>query len=438
MISRYSLPEMAELWSDQARYATWAMVEVLASTAQQRLGRVPDRALADIRRAPAPSAARVAELERERDHEVLSFLAAFCEGIPDDSARWVHLGMTSYDLVDTALGHTLARACDLLLRSAARLRGVLADKAVEHWDVVCIGRTHGMHAEPTTFGHKLAGFAFAIDRSVQRLTAAREQVAVGTISGSVGTYALIDPFVEQYVCTELGLGVEPAPSQVVARDRHAQLLQAVATLGACVEQIATEVRLLSRSEVREVEENRTAAYQGSSAMPHKRNPTTSERLTGLARLLRGYEATMLENVALWHERDLSHSCVERVVVPDAMSVAHYQTTTAADLVTALEVFPERMRAAIGQTNGLAYSSAVLADLLERGAERERAYRAVQAAANGAIRADGDFATLLAAEGIEVGPLRPERYLVHHDVILKRLETLRDSRSENSRSENSGH
>jgi adenylosuccinate lyase len=425
MISRYSLPEMAELWSDQARYATWAKVEVLASQAQAMLGRVPESALADIRGAQVPSAARVAELERERDHEILSFLAAFCENIPNDSARWVHLGMTSYDLVDTALGYSLARACDLLLRAAARLRGVLADKAVKHWDTVCIGRTHGMHAEPTTFGHKLAGFAFAIDRSVRRLEAARKEVAVGTISGSVGTYALIDPFVEEYVCAELGLGVEPAPSQVVARDRHAQLLQAVATLGVCIEQIATEVRLLSRSEVREVEESRTVGYQGSSAMPHKRNPTTSERLVGLARLLRGYAGTMLENVALWHERDLSHSSVERVVVPDAMIVAHYQTTAAADLVAALEVFPERMRAAIDQTNGLAYSSAVLADLLEGGIERERAYRAVQAAANGAISGGEDFGTLLMMEGIDIGPLQPERFLVHHDVIFNRLETLRD-------------
>ncbi len=425
MISRYSLPEMAELWSDQARYATWARVEVLASAAQSILGRVPVSALADIRRARVPSAARVAEIERERDHEVLSFLAAFSEGIPDGSARWVHLGMTSYDLVDTAMGYNLARASDLLLRAAQRLRGVLADKAVEHWDTVCIGRTHGMHAEPTTFGHKLAGFAFAVDRSVWRLEAAREAVAVGTISGSVGTYALIDPFVEEYVCAELGLGVEPAPSQVVARDRHAQLLQAVATLGACIEQIATEVRLLSRSEVREVEESRTGGYQGSSAMPHKRNPTTSERLVGLARLLRGYAGTMLENVALWHERDLSHSSVERVVVPDAMIVAHYQTTAAADLVAALEVLPERMRAAIDQTNGLAYSSAVLADLLEGGTEREQAYRTVQAAANGAIFDGGDFGTLLKAEGIDFGPLQPERFLVHHDMILKRLETLRD-------------
>jgi adenylosuccinate lyase len=425
MISRYSLPEMGELWSDQARYATWAKVEVLAAEAQALLGRVPESALADIRRAHVPSAARVAELERERDHEVLSFLAAFCEDIPDGSARWVHIGMTSYDLVDTALGYGLARACDVLLRAAVRLRGVLAEKAAKHWDTVCIGRTHGMHAEPTTFGHKLAGFAFAIDRSVRRLEAARKEVAVGTISGSVGTYALIDPFVEEYVCAQLGLGVEPAPSQVVARDRHAQLLQAVAALGVCIEQIATEVRLLSRSEVREVEESRTAGYQGSSAMPHKRNPTTSERLAGLARLLRGYAGTALENVALWHERDLSHSCVERVVIPDAMIVAHYQTTAAADLVEALQVFPARMRAAIDQTNGLAYSSAVLADLLEVGAERERAYRAVQAAAVGALSGGVDFGALLRAEGIDIGPLRPERFLAHHDVIFKRLETLRD-------------
>ncbi|MFI9808913.1 adenylosuccinate lyase [Streptomyces sp. NPDC052301] len=420
MIPRYARPEMAELWTDQARYTTWAEVEVLASEAQTLLGRVPQGALEDIRRARVPSAAHVAELERERDHEILSFLAAFCEDIPDDSARWVHLGMTSYDLVDTALGHTLARACDLLTGATAQLRGALVDKALEHWDTACIGRTHGMHAEPTTFGHKLAGFAFAVDRSVRRLKQAREQVAVGTISGSVGTYALIDPFVEEHVCARLGLGVEPAPSQVVARDRHAQLVQAIATLGACVEQIAVEVRLLSRSEVREVEEPRTAAYQGSSAMPHKRNPTTSERLSGLARLLRGYAGTMLENVALWHERDLSHSSVERVVLPDAFTVAHYQVTAAADLVRGLQVFPDRMREAIDHTGGLAYSSAVLADLLESGSERERTYRMIQDAANGE-----DFLTLLRTEGVEAGLLGPERFLVHHDVIHKRLENLRE-------------
>ncbi|MER5470008.1 adenylosuccinate lyase [Streptomyces sp. NPDC002685] len=421
MISRYALPEMAELWSDQARYTTWARVEVLASEAQALLGRVPDSALADIRRARVPTAAHVAELERERDHEILSFLAAYCEDMPDDSARWVHLGMTSYDLVDTALGHTLARACDLLTDAAGRLRTALVDKASQHWDTACIGRTHGMHAEPTTFGHKLAGFAFAIDRSIRRLTDAREQVAVGTISGSVGTYALIDPFVEEHVCAALGLGVEEAPSQVVARDRHAQLVQAIAALGACVEQIAVEMRLLSRTEVREVEEPRTAAYQGSSAMPHKRNPTTGERLTGLARLLRGYAGTMLENVALWHERDLSHSSVERVVLPDALTVAHYQVTAATGLVQGLHVFPHRMRAAIDQSGGLAYSSAVLADLLEAGSERERTYRTIQDAAN-----SEDFLAGLRAQGIETGPLTPERFLTHHDVIRKRLDKLLDS------------
>jgi adenylosuccinate lyase len=416
---------MADLWSDQARYATWARVEVLASQAQALIGRVPESALADIQRARVPAAERVAQIERQRDHEILSFLAAFCEDIPDESARWVHLGMTSYDLVDTALGHTLGRATDLLLHAARRLRRVLAERAAEHWDTVCIGRTHGVHAEPTTFGHKLAGFAFAVDRSVVRLRAAREAVAVGTISGSVGTYALIDPFVEKFVCGELSLGVEQAPSQIVARDRHAQLVQGVATLGACVEQIALELRLLQRTEVREVEEQRTMAYQGSSAMPHKRNPTTSERLCGLARLLRGYAGAMLEDVALWHERDLSHSSVERVVLPDAMMVGHYQATAAAELIETLVVHKDRMRAAIDQTHGLVFSSAILTDLLGNGAEREMAYRAIQSAADRSIESGDDFATVLSEAGIDTGTLRPERFLVNHDVILSRLEALRE-------------
>lgn len=425
MIPRYSLPEMAELWSEQTRYATWVRVEILAAQAHTTLGRVPESALADIRRGPVPLVSEIANHERQRDHEVLAFLAAFCEKIPNDSARWVHLGMTSYDLVDTAMGYILSRATDLLLQASKRLQDALSDKAVQHWDTLCIGRTHGMHAEPTTFGHKLAGFAFSVHRSIQRLEAAREAVSVGTISGAVGTYALIDPFVEQYVCRELGLGVEPAPSQVVARDRHAQLLQAVATLGSCIEQIATEVRLLARTEIREVDEPRTVGYQGSSAMPHKRNPTNSERLVGLARLLRGYAGMMLEDVALWHERDLSHSSVERVAVPDAMTVAHYQASAAADLISALEIFPERMRAAVDQTNGVAYSSLVLANLLESGTERETAYRQVQAAASDAIASGSDLVTLLRSRGVHTDTPRPERFLIHHDVIFNRLEALRD-------------
>ncbi|HET9142293.1 adenylosuccinate lyase [Actinophytocola sp.] len=425
MIPRYALPEMAELWSDQARYETWTKVEVLATEAQVRLGRVPEHVLPDVRAARVPPAARVAEIERERDHEVLSFLAAWCEDMPDESARWVHWGMTSYDLVDTALGHTMARSADLLIGAAKRLRRVLADRAVEHWRTVCIGRTHGVHAEPVTFGHKLARFAFAVDRSVERLTAARAVVAVGTISGSVGTYALIDPAVERQVCERLGLGVEPAPSQVVGRDRHAQLVSAVAMLGSCVEQIALELRLLQRTEVGEVQERRTIAYQGSSAMPHKRNPTTSERLCGLARLLRGHAYAVLEDVALWHERDLAHSSVERVALPDSLMVGHYQVTKAAELVETLEIYPDQMRSNIDHTNGLVYSSAVLAGLLEDGMEREKAYRVVQAAADRAARSDVDFATALGEHGIDAGELRPERFLARQDVILTRLETLRE-------------
>ncbi|MEU0162925.1 adenylosuccinate lyase [Streptomyces sp. NPDC006261] len=425
MISRYALPEMAELFSDRFKYETWVRVEILASEAQARLGRVPQEAVEDMRRARVPLASRVAEIEKERDHEVLSFLAAYCEDIPDSSARWVHLGMTSYDLVDTSLGFTLARATDLLTEAARRLRRVLVSKAFGHWDTAMVGRTHGVHAEPTTFGHKLGGYAFAVDRSIRRLAAAREAVAVGTVSGSVGTYALIDPAVEKYVCEALGLGVEPSPSQVVGRDRHAQLLQAVAALGACIEQIALELRLLQRTEVREVEERRSSAYQGSSAMPHKRNPTTSERLCGLARLLRGYANMSLENVALWHERDLAHQSVERVILPDSLLVGHFQATRAADLVESLTVHPDRMRAHIDQTDGLVYSSSLLAELLSEGVEREEAYRSVQAAADRTIATGDHFGESLKAGGIDPGDLRPERFLVNHDVIRNRLEQLRE-------------
>lgn len=423
MIPRYALPDMADLLSDRSRYATWVRVEILVGEAQALLGRVPDQAVDAMRAARVPTPARVAELERERDHEVLSFLAAYCEDMPADAARWVHLGMTSYDLVDTAQGAMLACATDLVSAAARRLRSVLARRAIEHWDTVCVGRTHGVHAEPTTFGHKLAGFAFAVDRSLRRLAAARAAVAVGTVSGSVGTYSLIDPSVERYVCDRLGLAVEPAPSQVVARDRHAELVTAIAVLGACVEQLALELRLLQRTEVREVEERRTVAYQGSSAMPHKRNPTTSERLCGLARLLRGYAAPVLEDVALWHERDLAHSSVERVALRDSLLVGHYQVSAAADVVETLTVHSDRMLANLAHTKGLVHSSAVLADLLATGMAREQAYRAVQAAADRSVETGEDFGIALLAGGIDVGPLRPDRFLDNHHVIRERLEAL---------------
>jgi adenylosuccinate lyase len=425
MIPRYVRPEMAEIWTDEARYASWARIEVLAAEAMADLGTIPAYALDGIRQAPVPTPARVIEWEKTRDHEVLSFLAAFCEQMPPTSAAWVHLGMTSYDLVDTALGHTLGQASELLIAAARRLRSALADLALSHWATVCVGRTHGVHAEPTTFGHKIAGFAFAIDRSVSRLTSARDAVAVGTISGAVGTYSLVDPAVERYVCAKLGLGIEPAPSQVVARDRHAQLVQAIATLGACVEQIGLEFRLLQRTDVAEIEESRTIAYQGSSAMPHKRNPTNSERLCGLARLLRGYASTVLENVALWHERDLAHSSVERVVLPDVFAVAHYQVTLATDVVRTLAVFPDRMRAAVGRTRGLISSSAVLAELLQRGVERERAYRTVQRAAAETV-ATGRTLREFFGDEVPTTVWEPEWFLRNHHEVLTRLKELHDS------------
>jgi adenylosuccinate lyase len=426
MIARFSLPEMADLFTDEARYATYARVEVLATEAQVELGRVPEEALVDMRRAPSPRPERVAEIQKDRDHEVLSFLTAYTETMPPSSARWVHLGMTSYDLVDTALGHTLARAVDVLGGAGRRLRRILVERALEHFDTVMVGRTHGVHAEPTTLGHKLGGYAFAVERSLRRLDAARKAVAVGTISGAVGTYALIDPYVEEYVCAELGLGVEPSPTQVVSRDRHAQLLQAVALLGACVEQIALELRLLQRTEVREVEERHTAGYQGSSAMPHKANPTTSELLCGLARLLRGYASTALENVALWHERDLAHQAVEKVLLPDALTAAHFQLSTAAQVLEHLVVHPDRMRAQLAATHGLVCSSTVLTQLLENGVERDRAYRAVQAAAKRTAEYGHNFGDTLREEGVEAAARAPEDFLANHHVIHSRLESLRDA------------
>jgi len=418
---------MGALWTDEARFATWVEVEVLACEAHAKLGIVPEDDLAAIREGVAPSPARVAEIERETNHDVIAFLTAFAESIPVDAARWVHYGMTSYDLLDTALGLTLGRAIDIILARADRLVAVLASRAEEHWDTLCVGRTHGVHAEPTTFGHKLAAFAFAVDRSRTRLRSARAAVAVGSISGAVGTYSNIDPFVEAYVCEQLGLGVEPVATQVVARDRHAELLTGVAVLGAAVEQIGLEVRHLQRTEVREAEEPFTAGQKGSSAMPHKRNPILSERICGLARVLRGNAVVGLENVALWHERDISHSSAERVVLPDSLIAADYQLSLAVRVVEGLRVFPERMRANLDATGGLVSSSQVLLLLVDRGMARDDAYRVVQSAAMRTWESGVDFRTTLAEEGVEVpaDAFDPARFLARHDTVRDRLKALVD-------------
>jgi adenylosuccinate lyase len=425
VIPRYTLPAMGALWTEEGKLATWVQVEVLACEAHAQLGVVPAADLAAIRAGTPPTPQRVAEIERLTNHDVIAFLTAFAATIPGDAARWVHYGLTSSDLVDTAQAVTLTRSADLVLAAADRLVAVLRERALEHWDTVCVGRTHGVHAEPTTFGHKLAGFAFAVDRGRRRLREARDGVAVGSISGAVGTYASVDPFVEAYVLERLGLQAEPVPTQVVARDRHAGLLCALAVLGAAVEQIGLELRHLQRTEVREVEEPFGSGQKGSSAMPHKRNPILCERVCGLARILRGNAVVALENVALWHERDISHSSAERVVLPDSLIVAHYQLDVARRVVEGLAVFPERMRANLDATAGLVFSSQVLLALVDAGAARDDAYAVVQAAAMRAWETGSDFREALVAAGVDLPDevFDPRRFLRHHDVVRRRLEAL---------------
>ena len=426
MIDRYTLAEMGALWTDEAKLATWVEVEVLVCEALAELWVIPDDDLAAIKQGQPPTPERCAEIERETHHDVIAFLTAFRETIPSaDAARWVHYGLTSSDLLDTALAVRLARAADLVLAEATGLVTALKARALAHWDDLCVGRTHGVHAEPTTFGHKLAALAFAVDRGRHRVRAARSAVAVGSISGAVGTYAHLDPSVEAYVCGQLGLGVEPAPTQVVARDRHAELLCALALLGAAVEQVGLEIRHLQRTEVREAAEPFGAGQKGSSAMPHKRNPILCERICGLARILRANALVGMENVALWHERDISHSSAERVVLPDSLTAAHYQARIATRVVEGLEVDAARMRANLESTGGLVYSSQVLLALVERGMGRDEAYKLVQSAAMRTWATGIGLREALIEEGVDfpVDALNPARLLTHHDVVRARLEAL---------------
>ncbi len=381
MIPRYSLPEMAVLFTDEARMGLWLEVELLAVEAWANLGVVPAEAAAACRsRAPKVTAELVAavdERERVTDHDVAAFVDVVQDAIGQPEGSWVHYGLTSSDVVDTALCATLTRAADLLVEAADGLVAVLKARATEHIGTVMAGRTHGMQAEPTTFGAKLALWCLQVDRDRQRLQRARQQVAVGKLSGAVGTYANIDPAVEAHVCGALGLTPVPA-TQVVARDRHAELLWACASAGATVETIATEIRHLARTEVGEAEEPFGRGQKGSSAMPHKRNPILSERLCGLARLLRGYLGAGLEDVALWHERDISHSSVERVALPDALLLTYYMLRRCTGLVDGLVVHADRMRANLLEASfGLVFSQPVLLGLVAGGLSRDAAYRIVQ-------------------------------------------------------------
>ncbi len=384
MIPRYALADMTRLFTDEARLASWLEVELLAVEGWAGIGVVPPDAAATVRaRAPRVTPELVAAVSRREEvtnHDVAAFVDVVQDAIGPPEGGWVHYGLTSSDVVDTALCMTLTRAADLLVEDAGALVAVLKRRAEELIDAPMAGRTHGMHAEPTTFGVKLALWCLQADRDRSRLRAARKAVAVGKLSGAVGTYANVDPRVEAYVCKVLGLVHVPA-TQVVARDRHAELLWAIAAAGSTVETIATEIRHLARSEVGEVEESFGPGQKGSSAMPHKRNPILSERLCGLARVLRGYLGAGLEDVALWHERDISHSSVERVILPDACGLGHYSLRKCAGLIEGLVVHTGKMQANLLEGSlGLVFSQPVLLALVAAGMERDAAYRVVQKAA----------------------------------------------------------
>jgi adenylosuccinate lyase len=431
VIERYASAEMVALWSDTARFQRWLDIELLAVDGWASIGVVPLTAAAACRqRAPRVDSdfvAAVAERERTTDHDVAAFVDVVQERIGGPEAGWVHYGLTSSDVVDTAQCWALRDAADLLLAASSELVGVLKETAVAHRGTPMVGRTHGVHAEPTTFGAKVALWCLQADRDRARLRAARTAVAVGKLSGAVGTYSNIDPAVERFVCAAVGLTPVPA-TQVVARDRHAEFLWACAAAGATVEQIALEVRHLQRTEVAEVEEGFGPGQKGSSAMPHKRNPITAERLCGLARVLRANLQAGLEDVALWHERDISHSSVERIVLPDSSTLAHYVLTRAARLVAGWRVDPERMLANLWSSHGVVFTQPVLLALVAAGLPRDAAYRIVQ---EDARRAWDDGVSLRAVldkdERVTLGdaqldePFSLDRALRHVDGVFAALD-----------------
>ena len=376
VIPRYTLPEMGRLWSDEHKLHVWQEVEALVAEAWEVEGVAPEGTGSAVRSAPAVDPAAWRARERITHHDVAAFVDLLAEAA-DEAGPWVHYGLTSSDVVDTAQAVILKDAVGLLVTGIDDLLQVVRRRALEERNTLTVGRTHGMWAEPTTFGSKLATWAFEIARDRERLNRARHAVAVGKVSGAVGTYSQAPPAIEAHVCDRLGLGIEPAPSQVTHRDRHAELLQAIALTGASIERFATEIRHLQRSEIREVQEAFEEGQKGSSAMPHKRNPILSERMIGMARVLRGYAVAGMENVALWHERDISHSSAERIILPDATTLLHYVLATFTGIMSGLLIDRDRMRANLEATRGLVYSQTVLLALVDTGFSRDQAYRIVQ-------------------------------------------------------------
>jgi adenylosuccinate lyase len=393
VIERYTRPKMAKIWEAGNRFRIWLDIEILAMEAMAQKGWVPADALARVRKNAKFDIRRIDEIEKRVRHDVIAFLTSVAEHIGEDS-RFLHVGMTSSDVLDTSFAVQMRQALTLLIREARKVFEVLKKRAFEHKDTVMIGRTHGIHAEPVTFGLKMALWADEMRRNIARLRHAREVISVGKLSGAVGTFAAIDPSVEEYVCRNLSLRPAPVSTQIVQRDRHAEVFATFAIVGCSLEKFATEIRHLQRTEVLEVEEQFAEGQKGSSAMPHKRNPVLSENLCGLARLLRGYAVTAFENVALWHERDISHSSAERVIAPDATIVLDFALARFRELMETLVVYPERMKGNIARTHGLLFSQRVMLALAARGLSRERAYEIVQKSAMEAWRKEKDLAGLL--------------------------------------------
>ncbi len=376
MIERYTRPEMGKIWEDEFKYSTWLQIEILACEARAKLGEIPESEVQIIRDKAKFDVKRILEIEQTTKHDVIAFLTNVAEYVGPES-RHIHYGMTSSDILDTCLSYQMKSAGEILLKDINKFSEVLKKRALEHKNTICVGRSHGIHAEPTTMGLKFALWFEENKRNITRLENAVKSISVGQISGAVGTFEHLTPKVEEYVCGKMGLSPAPVSTQVIQRDRHAEFLSALAIIGASLEKIAVEIRHLQRTEVLEAEEYFSKGQKGSSAMPHKRNPIVSERITGIARLLRSNAMAALENVALWHERDISHSSVERVIVPDSCIILNYAFSLIIPLIDNLLIYPENMIKNLNLTRGLVFSQSVLLELVSKGATREEAYKLVQ-------------------------------------------------------------
>ncbi|MCJ7670331.1 MAG: adenylosuccinate lyase [Dehalococcoidia bacterium] len=427
MIERYSRPQMKKIWSDGNKFDQWLKVEIAVCEAWAELGEIPQKEIVKIRKA-SYNLNRIAGFLKVTHHDMTAFLNSVAESLGTES-RFIHLGLTSSDVMDTALGLQLTQAADILAKDIAELISVLESKAIEHKYTLIMGRTHGVHAEPTTFGLKMALWTEEMKRNAQRLAEARKNISVGKISGAVGTYATVPPQVEKIACAKLGLTPDPISSQIVQRDRHAQFLTTLAIIASSLEKFATEIRGLQRTEVREVEEPFEEGQTGSSAMPHKRNPELCERICGLARLIRGHALTSLENIALWHERDISHSSAERIILPDSCLAVDYMLSIFTSIMKGLKVYPENMRRNIELTQGVIFSQRVLLALIDKGLTREEAYKMVQDNAMKAWDERKSFLSLLEADRQITARLSKKElnslfdygyYLKHVDEVFERL------------------